>query len=234
MIFGQVMANKSHGGRCRMVAIQPSSTIFRCCVFFWRLVTYRTISKKRVRLFLGFRVFLGSSLISSHSMSARIASRGPARSSHVTWIRALAASKRLGDAISWRGRSSTRARELAADNSDRIAASCRRQSLTSASAVDSAARAAAASRCRSLLSMLSLRRRQRRWRRAAAFRWLASLAMAFACTTAACRQCSTACSARAQHSCLCCMRESAPHAAVAERSGKRAGRRGVGGGATGR
>jgi hypothetical protein len=59
MIFGQVMANKSHGGRCRTVAIQPSSTIFRCCVFFggwWS-------QKKRVRLFLGFRVFLGSSQV---------------------------------------------------------------------------------------------------------------------------------------------------------------------------
>ena len=165
------------------------------------------------------------SSMSLRSMLARIASRGPARSSHVAWMRALAASKRLGDAISWWGRSS--ARELAADSSARIAASCRRQSSTSASASDAAARAAplwraAASRCRSLSAMLLLKRR-RRWQRAAAFRWLASLAMAFACTAAACRQCSSAWSARAQHSCSCC---SMP--------GERAGRRGVGGGATGR
>ncbi len=108
------------------------------------------------------------SSMSSRSMSARIASRGPARSSHVAWMRALAALKRLGDAISWRGRSS--ARELAADSSARIAALCRRQSSTSASASDSTARVAAASRCRSLLATLLLRRRRRLWQRAAAFR----------------------------------------------------------------
>ena len=61
------------------------------------------------------------------------------------------------------------------------------------------------SRCRSLLATLSLRRRMR-WRRAAAFRWLASSVMAVARTAAACRRCSSACSARAQHSCSCCMR----------------------------
>jgi len=60
MIFGQVMANKSNGGRCRTVAIQPSSTIFRCCVFL-AAGDVRS-QKKRFRLFLGFRVFLGSSL----------------------------------------------------------------------------------------------------------------------------------------------------------------------------
>ena len=61
----------------------------------------------------------------------------------------------------------------------------------------------------SLSATLSLMRRRRRWRRAAAFRWLASSAMAFARMAAACRRCSTACSARAQHSCSCCMRASA-------------------------
>ena len=54
MIFGQVMANKSHGGRSAIFDDLP------VLCFFWRLV--RTISKKRFRLFLGFRVFLGSSL----------------------------------------------------------------------------------------------------------------------------------------------------------------------------
>ena len=80
------------------------------------------------------------SSMSLRSMLARIASRGAARSSHVAWMRALVASKRLGDAISWRGRSS--ARELTADSLARIAGSCRRQSSMSASASDSAARAA--------------------------------------------------------------------------------------------
>ncbi len=80
------------------------------------------------------------SSMSSRSMLARITSRGAARSSHVAWMRTLAASKRLDNAILWRGRSS--ARELAADSSARIAGSCRRQSSTSASALDSAACAA--------------------------------------------------------------------------------------------
>ncbi len=68
-------------------------------------------------------------LMSLHSMSARIVSRGPARSLHVAWMCPLAASKRLGDATLWRGRSS--ARELAADSVAHIAALCRRRFLMS-------------------------------------------------------------------------------------------------------
>ena len=49
VIFGKVMANKSHGGECRTVAIRPFSTVFRCCVNFggW----YRTIAKKESNYF---------------------------------------------------------------------------------------------------------------------------------------------------------------------------------------
>ena len=169
------------------------------------------------------------SLMSSRSMSARIASRGPARSSHVAWMRALAASKRLGDAISWRGRSSARAREFAADSSDRIAASCRRHSLTSASASDSAARAAAASRCRSLSATLLLRRRRRRWRRAAAF---CSLTGDGLCSHDS--RLSTVIHRLQRTRARVPCGQVRPHAAVAVRSGEQAGRRGVGGGATGR
>jgi len=60
--------------------------------------------------------------MSSRSMSARIASRGAARSSHVAWMRPLAASKRCGDTTSCRGCLPTR--ELAADSTARVAALC--------------------------------------------------------------------------------------------------------------
>ena len=85
-------------------------------------------------------VFRAPSLMSSRSMSARIASRGAARRLHVAWMRSFAASKKLDDATTWWGRSS--ARVLAADCAARIASSCRRCSSTSVR-VCSAARAAA-------------------------------------------------------------------------------------------